>query len=57
MTPPKRRHQIILDRFKIEFLRKLCGEVTADNTVATFSCPVSMASRPTKNGDRLLTED
>lgn len=53
----KRRRQIILDRFKIEFLRKLCGEVTADNTVATVSFPVSLASGPIKNGERLLAED
>jgi len=53
----KRRRQIIPDRFKIEFLRKLYGEVTADNTVATVSFPVSSASRPIKNGDRLLAED
>ena len=53
MDPPKRRRQIILDRFEIEFLRKLCGEVPVDNTVAT----VSLASRPIKNGDRLLAED
>ncbi len=53
MDPPKRRRQIILDRFEIEFLRKLCGEVPVDNTVAT----VSLALRPIKNGDRLLAED
>lgn len=53
----KRRRQIILDRFKIEFLRKLCGEVTVDNTVATVSFPVSLASAPIKNGERLLAED
>jgi len=53
LDPPKRRRQIILDGFEIEFLRKLYGEVPVDNTVAT----VSLASRPIKNGDRLLAED
>lgn len=35
----------------------LCGVVPVDNTVATDSSPVSLASRPIKNGDRLIAED